>query len=252
MPLLEIIDLHVEVGGREVLKGINLNINAGELHVLLGPNGSGKTTLINAIVGNPSVKIVKGKIIFKGIDITRLPTYERVKMGVGVAFQHPPRIRGVKLRDLLEKIANKLGVKTDIEKVATLVKMKDYLDREVNVGFSGGELKRSEILQLLVQSPEFLLLDEPDSGVDIENLVVIANAINELCELNLKPSMRTRAALLVTHLGHILNYVKADRAHVLFNGRIACSGKPNEIFKQIMEHGFEGCMKCLQEREASK
>jgi len=248
VPLLEIVDLHAEVGGKQILRGINLSINAGEVHVLFGPNGSGKTTLINAIVGNPAVKIVKGKVMFKGVDITQLPTPERIKMGMGVAFQHPPKIRGVRLRDLLDGMVNKIGSKVDVEKAAALVKMKEYLNREVNVGFSGGELKRSEILQLLVQSPELLLLDEPDSGVDVENLTVIANAINELCELNLKPSMRTRAALIITHLGYILNYVKADRAHVLFNGKIACSGKPNEILKQIMEHGFEGCHECLQEQ----
>ncbi len=249
MPLLEIVDLHAEVGGKEILKGVNLSINAGEVHVLFGPNGSGKSTLINAIIGNPAVKVVKGKILFKGVDITDLPTHERIKMGMGVAFQHPPKIRGVRLGELLEKIAGKLGKSMDVEKVADLVKMRGHLGREVNVGFSGGELKRSEILQLLVQSPELVLLDEPDSGVDVENLVVVANAINELCELNLKPSMRTKAALLVTHLGYILNHVKADRAHVLLNGRIACSGKPNEILKQIMEHGFERCAECLQGRE---
>ncbi len=252
MPLLEIVDLHVEVGGKEILKGINFSINPGEVHVLLGPNGSGKSTLINAIVGNPTVKVTKGKICFKGKDITDMPTHERIKMGIGIAFQHPPKIRGVKLRDLLEKMASKLGNKTDIEKIASLVKMQGYLDRDINVGFSGGELKRSEILQLLIQSPELALLDEPDSGVDVENLTVIANAINELCELNLKPIMRTKAAILVTHLGYILNYVKADRAHVLLNGKIACSGKPSEILEQVMEHGFERCVKCLQERELSK
>jgi len=252
MLLLEIEDLHVEVGGKEILRGINLSINPGEVHVLLGPNGSGKSTLINAILGNPMIKITKGKIYFKGKDITDMPTYERIRMGIGAAFQHPPKIRGVKLRDLLEKMAFKFGSKADIEERASLVKMQEYLDRDVNVGFSGGELKRSEILQLLIQSPELALLDEPDSGVDVENLTVIANAINELCELNLKPSMRSKAAILVTHLGYILNYVKADRAHVLLNGKIACSGKPNEIIKQIMEHGFERCVECLQKQELSK
>ncbi|MCX8142573.1 MAG: ABC transporter ATP-binding protein [Candidatus Nezhaarchaeota archaeon] len=246
MPLLEIVDLHVEVGGKEILKGVNLNINPGEVHVLFGPNGSGKTTLINAIIGSPHVKVVGGKIRFKGLDITGLSVYERVRMGIGVAFQHPPKIKGVKLRDLLEKMVHKLGTKVDVEKLASLVKMENHLDRDVNVGFSGGELKRSEILQVLVQSPELILFDEPDSGVDVENLVVIAKAINELCGLTLRPSMRTKAALLVTHIGYILNYVKADRAHVLLNGKIACCGKPDEILKQIMEHGFEGCIKCLQ------
>jgi len=245
MSLLVVSDLHVDVDGRNILRGVNISIDLGEIHVLLGPNGSGKTTLVNAIIGNPKVKIIKGKIYFKGRDITDMPMYERVKMGIGVSFQHPPRIRGVKLKDLLLKTASRLGREVDVEKTASLVKMTDFLDRDVNVGFSGGELKRSEILQLLIQSPEFILLDEPDSGVDIENLTVIANAINEMCGMNVKPSMRSKSALLITHLGYILNYVKADRAHVLVNGKIACSGKPNEILKQITEHGFEKCTECL-------
>ena len=245
MSLLVVSDLHVDVDGRNILRGVNISIDLGEIHVLLGPNGSGKTTLVNAIIGNPKVKIVKGKIYFKGRDITDMPMYERVKMGIGVSFQHPPRIRGVKLKDLLLKIASKLSREVDVEKTASLVKMADFLDRDVNVGFSGGELKRSEILQLLIQSPELILLDEPDSGVDIENLTVIANAINEMCGMNVKPSMRSKSALLITHLGYVLNYVKADRAHVLVNGKIACSGKPNEILKQITEHGFEKCAECL-------
>jgi Fe-S cluster assembly ATP-binding protein len=245
MSLLVVSDLHVDVDGRNILRGVNISIDLGEIHVLLGPNGSGKTTLVNAIIGNPKVRIVKGKIYFKGRDITDMPMYERVKMGIGVSFQHPPRIRGVKLKDLLLKIASRLGREVDVEKIASLVRMVDFLDRDVNVGFSGGELKRSEILQLLIQSPELILLDEPDSGVDVENLTVIANAINEMCGMNVKPSMRSKSALLITHLGYILNYVKADRAHVLVNGRIACSGKPNEILKQITEHGFEKCTECL-------
>ncbi|MDI9619327.1 MAG: Fe-S cluster assembly ATPase SufC [Candidatus Nezhaarchaeota archaeon] len=249
MALLELVDLHVEVGGREILRGINLAVNHGEIHVLFGPNGSGKSTLINAIAGNPMVRVTRGKIIFKGKDVTGLPTYERVKMGLGVAFQHPPKIRGVRLGELLQKMASKLAKERDVAKVASAVNMQGYLDREVNVGFSGGEMKRSELLQLLVQSPDFVLLDEPDSGVDIENLAVVANAINQLCEANVKPSMRVKSALLVTHMGHMLKYISADRAHVLFNGKIACSGRPDEILKQIMEHGFERCAECLQKRE---
>ncbi|MEM1545861.1 MAG: Fe-S cluster assembly ATPase SufC [Candidatus Methanomethylicia archaeon] len=243
--MLVVNDLHVNVNGRNVLKGVNISIGPGEVHVLLGPNGSGKTTLVNAIIGNPKVKVIRGKIYFKGRDITDTSMYERVRMGIGVSFQHPPRIKGVKLRDLLLNMASKLGREVNIERVSSLVKMRDLIDRDVNVGFSGGELKRSEILQLLIQSPELVLLDEPDSGVDVENLIVIANAINEMCGLNIKPSMRSKSALLITHLGYILNYVKADRAHVLVNGRIACSGKPNEILEQIAKHGFEKCAECL-------
>ena len=246
--LLDIVNLHANVEGKDVLKGIYLSIEPGEAHVLLGPNGSGKTTLVNAIMGSPKVRVVEGRIYFKGEDITGLPTHERVRMGIGVAFQHPPGIRGVKLRVLLEKLSSRLGKGADLEKAALLVGMKELLDREVNVGFSGGELKRSEVLQLLVQSPDLALFDEPDSGVDVENLAVIANAINELCGMNAKPSARIRSALLITHLSYILKYVKADRAHVLIDGRIACSGKPAEIMDEVMEHGFGRCAECLRER----
>ncbi|MEM2920917.1 MAG: ABC transporter ATP-binding protein [Candidatus Bathyarchaeia archaeon] len=246
--MLDIVNLHVEVEGKKVLNGICLSIEPGEAHVLLGPNGSGKTTLVNAIMGNPKVRILDGRIYFKGKDITGLPTHERVRMGIGVAFQHPPSIKGVKLKALLDKLSSKLDKDVDLESVASLVGMQGLLDREVNVGFSGGELKKSEVLQLLVQSPDLALFDEPDSGVDVENLVVIANAINELCEMNAKPSARNKSALLITHLSYILKYVKADRAHVLIDGRIACSGKPGEIMNEIIEHGFGRCAECLRER----
>jgi Fe-S cluster assembly ATP-binding protein len=246
--MLEISDLWVEVAGKTVLKGVNLRIDYGEVHVLLGPNGSGKTTLINAIIGDPRFKVIRGSIRFKGIDITNMPINERVKLGIGVGFQMPPKIRGVKLGDLLREISLRFGGKSDIDELAKSLNMHEFLDREVNVGFSGGELKRCEVLQVLVQSPDLAIFDEPDSGVDVENLSLLAKAINDFCGLSDKPIMRKRSALIITHLGYILNYIKADRAHVIMDGVVACSGRPDEIIENIKNHGFEGCYRCLRER----
>lgn len=246
--MLEVKDLHVEISGKRVLKGVNLRINPGEVHVLLGPNGSGKTTLINAIIGDPRFKVVQGTISFKGIDITNMPIHDRVKMGIGVGFQFPPKIKGVKLKDFLKELSSRFKSNVNIDELVNKLNMNSLLDRELNVGFSGGEMKRCEVLQILIQSPDLALFDEPDSGVDVENLVLIANVINEFFGLNIKPSLRRKSVLIVTHLGYILNYIRADCAHVIIDGVIACSGKPDEIINNIRLHGFEVCSKCIEER----
>ncbi|HOQ19244.1 MAG TPA: Fe-S cluster assembly ATPase SufC [Methanothermobacter thermautotrophicus] len=246
--LLEITDLAVEVSGKQVLKDIDLYIDRGETHVLLGPNGSGKSTLFMTILGFPKYRVTNGQILFKGEDITDLSTTERVRMGIGVSFQNPPAIRGVKLMDLL-KVES--GLETEDELTPELrelaAKMKfdeSFLERDVNLGFSGGEVKRSEILQLLAQKPDFIMFDEPDSGVDIENVELLAEEINILLDKDKKPGMRRKAGLIITHLGYILNFVSADTAHVLMDGRIACSGNPKEIIEDIRKDGFKGCVEC--------
>ena len=160
--MLSIENLSVKVEDRLILRDVNLNINVGEVHVLFGPNGAGKSTLINTIIGNPKYKVVEGSIYFKGKDITDMPIYERAKLGIGLAYQHPPEIPGVKLRDLLKIIANVEW--EEIERMAEVLNFKDFLNRDVNVGFSGGEVKRSEILQVFAQDPDFIMFDEPDSG----------------------------------------------------------------------------------------
>lgn len=246
--LLEIDDLAVEVGNKEILSDIHLYIGEGETHVLLGPNGSGKSTLFMAILGFPKYKITRGKIIFKGEDITHMDTTERVKMGIGVSFQNPPAIRGVKLNDLL-KIENQAEIKEDlspeIKNLATELKFDDrFLERDVNLGFSGGEVKRSEILQLLAQNPDFIMFDEPDSGVDIENVELLAKKMNNLLDKDKKPGLRKTSGLIITHLGYILNFVQADTGHVLMDGKIACSGNPMEILEDIRKEGFKGCVEC--------
>ncbi|MBR0472797.1 MAG: Fe-S cluster assembly ATPase SufC [Methanosphaera sp.] len=240
--LLEISDLEVEVEGKKILKGVNLNINEGETHVLLGPNGAGKSTLFMTILGFPKYEVTKGKIIYKGKDITKLETHERIALGLGVTFQNPPAIRGVKLKDLL-KIVDKHEYKTNDELDEEVVKLgerlklnNDFLERDVNLGFSGGEVKRSELLQLLAQQPDFIMFDEPDSGVDIENVELISKEISTL--LGQDDENTTKGGLLITHLGYILRFVKATHAHVLIDGKIARTGNPEEIMTDIRKSGF--------------
>jgi len=250
--LLEITDLAVEVGGKEILRDIDLYIDKGETHVLLGPNGSGKSTLFMSMLGFPKYKVIRGEILFKGKDITHMTTTERVQLGLGVSFQNPPAIRGVKLKDLLNIESSKKGAKPVSEDLSPeTIAMADklnfsnqFLERDVNLGFSGGEVKRSEILQLLAQQPDFIMFDEPDSGVDIENVELLAEEINVLLDKDKKPGLREKSGLLITHLGYILNFVGANTAHVLMDGKIACSGDPTEILEDIRKEGFKGCVQC--------
>jgi len=234
--------LSVEVDGRRVLDDVNLEVPKGEVHVLFGPNGSGKSSLIKTILGFPSYRVVSGNIWFKGREITRLPINERVKLGIGVAFQNPPAIRGVKLRDILRSLVS-------AEKIRELAETLDFplkfMEREVNLGFSGGEKKKSEVLQILAQDADFVILDEPDSGVDVENLKLIGRAIKE--------TLKGRSGLLITHLGHILHYIDADKAHVLLEGTIVCSGSPLKVLSQILNEGYAWCVKCpVARRRLSK
>jgi Fe-S cluster assembly ATP-binding protein len=248
--LLEIENLGVEVAGKRVLKDVNLSIAEGETHVLLGPNGAGKSTLFLTVLGFPQYEVVQGSIKFKGQDITKLSTAERVKLGIGVSFQTPPAIRGVSVRDLL-KIESHQDMDEELnprmQELAKQLKFSDeFLDRDVNLGFSGGEVKRSEILQLLAQMPDFTMFDEPDSGVDIENVELLASEIGTLLDKDKPQGSRNRSGLLITHLGYILNFVSADKAHVLIDGVISCSGNPTEILEDIRKNGFNGCVECAQ------
>jgi len=248
---LEIRNLAVDVDGRHVLKDVNLMIEKGETHVLLGPNGSGKTTLLLSILGLSRYRIVKGEILYKGKDITDIPTDEKVKMGIGIAFQNPPVIRGVSLGTMINICMNR---KTDniTEDIINLAKelnfSNDFLNRDVNYGFSGGEIKRSEIMQLIAQQPDFIMLDEPDSGVDIENMELIGKMMGKLLQRDLIPSKRDKMGLIITHLATILDYIHADRAHVMLKGKIACSGYPREILAGIRKNGYERCIETCQEK----
>lgn len=238
--MLEIKNLAAEVSGKKVLTNVNLVIKPGETHVLFGPNGAGKSSLLMTIMGFANYKVLDGQILFKGQDITRADLDERARLGIGMSFQRPPNIRGLKTRNMVELCASE---KTDIDELAAQMNLSDFLDREVNYGFSGGEIKRSEMLQLLAQKPDLALLDEPESGVDLENISLIGSAINTILDKDLRAN-RTRSGLIITHTGYILDYVEADRGHVLINGCIGCSGNPRELLLDIQKRGYGECVEC--------
>ena len=242
--ILSIKQLTVEVEGKEILHNVDLEIKAGETSVLFGPNGSGKTTLLMAIMGFPKYQVTKGSIVFKGKDILGSSTDERARLGIGMSFQRPPVVRGVKTRDMLTVCAGGEGEEA-LDAVAEHANLTDLLDREINYGFSGGEIKRSELAQLLAQSPDLALLDEPESGVDLVNIALIGELINELLEKGQRIRDRRHAGLIITHTGHILDYVNARTGHVMCDGVIGCEGDPREILKTIKEKGYEECIRCF-------
>jgi len=240
--MLHIEDLHVNVGDKEVLHDINLHINEGETHVLLGPNGSGKTTLLMTIMGFTNYTITQGKIHFKGEDVTTMHAHERAKRGIGMLFQRPPTISGLKLGKLLTAISRTKN--EDIATLAASVHMDKFLERDINKGFSGGEIKRSEVLQLMIQKPDFIMLDEPESGVDLENISLIGAAIGSLLEKDRHIIKRQKSGLVITHTGYILDYLETDRGHVMCDGQIKCHGNPREILQDIKQRGYKECLEC--------
>jgi len=249
--MLQVEDLEVKLADKEILKHIDLEIQPGETHILFGPNGSGKTSLLMTIMGYPQYRVTGGKIVFKGEDLTHMPIDERAKLGIGVSYQRPPAINGVKTRQMVEICAEG---EVDAEALAAKVNFSEFLDRDINVGFSGGEIKRSELLQLMAQDADLLLFDEPESGVDLENISLIGIAISTLLQrdfrVNAQKSQkelhaeRTKMGLIITHTGFILDYVTADRGQVLFDGVLTCTSNPREIFKCISRVGYEECVKC--------
>jgi len=238
--LLEIKDLTVDVSGRTVLKNINIAIDYGETHVLFGKNGSGKTSLLMAIMGFSGYKVKKGSIFFKGQDITYAPIHERAKLGIGMSFQRPPTIRGLKTRDLIRTFH---GEDELVERIVDALNFSAFLDRDVNLGFSGGEIKKSELLQLTIQNPDLILLDEPESGVDLENIKIIGKGIKRLLQKNLH-RQRVKSGLVITHTGLILNYLEADNGYLMLDGTIRCEGNPREMFETIQSTGYEECARC--------
>jgi len=250
--MLQIKGLSVVVEGKQILHDVNLSIGAGETHALFGPNGGGKTTLLMTIMGFPRYRVTKGQIIFKGTDITRLSLDERARMGIGMSFQRPPVVRGVKTRDVVTACLGTRGDGEIVGKMAERLKMVELMDRDINYGFSGGEIKRSELLQLIAQSPDLVLLDEPESGVDLVNMGLIGQMINELLQKDLGQHLqrqRTRSGLIITHTGHILDYVHASKGYVLLNGTIPCERDALEVLDSIKQNGYEGCVECLCQKE---
>ena len=237
MSLLEIEDLHVVAGDREILKGVSLKLEEGETCALFGPNGSGKSTLLATIMGYGMTTVTSGKIFFKGKNITHMSVDQRSKLGIGMMMQRPPNVVGVTLGNLVAATAkNGKGV-VGVEKE---FKMQDFMDRDVNVGFSGGEIKRSELLQLTAQAPDFVMLDEPESGVDLENIGLIGKKVHELIygKEGADNGGRKVSAFVITHTGQIMDYIGADKAYVLIHGKIAREGDANTILEDIKNNGY--------------
>lgn len=245
MNILEVKDLTVNIQGKTILKNLSFSLKQGESHILFGPNGSGKTTLIGALLGLPAYEIVSGKIIFMGKDITAKGTDERAKLGIVASFQSPPEIAGVKLGDLLKLCLGKKpeeNFSPEEQKLIEVFKLTGFLDRDMNVGFSGGERKRSEILQLIFLKGKLLLLDEPDSGVDVESLKLLANELQNYIENT------GSAALLITHKGDIMDYIKAKYGCILLNGNFHCFTKPQRMYEEIKKFGYEECVACRKRK----
>ena len=252
--MLQIEDLQVKLGDKEILKHIDLEIHPGETHILFGPNGSGKTSLLMTIMGYPQYKVVSGRMMFKGQDITHLPINERARLGIGMSYQRPPTINGLKTRQMVQLCAEG---EVDEDDLAKRLNFEEFLERDVNAGFSGGEIKRSELLQMLAQAPDLMLFDEPESGVDMENISLVGKTIASLLEkdvsdIETKSKMRAKLdrkkmGLIITHTGFILDYVAADKGQVLYDGMLSCVSNPREILECVGESGYEECVRCIIE-----
>lgn len=249
MKILEIKNLKVEVDGNIVVDGLDMSINSGEIVLLFGPNASGKTSLAMAILGHPKYKIVDGKILFYGRDITHLSMESKVRLGLTVTFQFSPELKGVTLRELANALVRRNAVpEKRVSELIRLLKVDYLLDRHVNVGFSGGERKRAEIFLTALQSPKFVIFDEPDSGVDPDSIPLIGRAMMKMMEYGLK------GALIITHTGFLVKHINASRAYVMINRKIICSGPADILSAHILSHGFDMCVmrqsdKCVMEGE---
>jgi Fe-S cluster assembly ATP-binding protein len=241
-PLFQIEGLRVAVEGQEILKGVDLTVLPGEVHALMGPNGSGKSTLANSLLGNPDYQVTGGRILFKGDDITSWPTDVRGKSGMFLAFQYPQEIPGVSVINFLRQaLSARKGVDLSILelRLAIMETMKRldmdpaFGDRYLNEGFSGGEKKRNEILQMAILEPDFAVLDETDSGLDIDALKVVARGVQEV-----RTDRPELGVLLITHYQRILSYLQPDKVHVLIDGRIVESGGP-DLAERLEQEGYE-------------
>lgn len=246
-PLIEIKNLHAEIDGQPILRGINLTINEGETHALMGPNGSGKSTLSNVIMGHPSYEVTEGEIIFRGETITEADADERAKAGIFLAFQYPTSIPGVSMGNFLLASVKAIRGAENVkplpfrkELMATMADLgisRDFARRYVNDGFSGGEKKRCEILQMALLKPTLALLDETDSGLDIDALKVVSEGVVK--QMSERPEM---ASLVITHYQRLLNHIKPDYVHVIVAGKIVQSGGP-EVALQLEENGYDELLK---------
>ena len=243
-PLLEVVGLRASAGEKEILRGIDLTVRAGEVHAVMGPNGSGKSTLAQVIAGHPAYEVTAGRIAYEGRDLLEMDPEERAQAGVFLAFQYPVEIPGISNADFLRAAYNEIRKARGLEEVDSMdfldlleekLKLVDWgpeiMGRAVNSGFSGGEKKRNEILQMAVLEPKLAVLDETDSGLDIDALRIVADGVNALR----RPD---NATVLVTHYQRLLNYIVPDRVHVLSNGRIVKSGG-KDLALELEERGYE-------------
>jgi Fe-S cluster assembly ATP-binding protein len=245
-------NLHVSVEGQEILKGLNLEMSKGEVHAIMGPNGSGKSTLANTLMGHPAYEVTEGEILFTGKNITELPADERSRLGLFLAFQYPSAIPGVSVANFLrtainaryeqmDPSSNGSGQRRGIsmrdfrkllkEKMSMLQMDPSFAGRYLNEGFSGGEKKRMEILQMAMLQPQIAILDETDSGLDIDALRIVSEGVNEL----MNPEL---GVLVITHYQRILNYIRPEHVHILLGGRVVMSGGP-ELALELEERGYD-------------
>ena len=243
MPDLEIRNLHVRAGEKEILRGLDLSVSKGEIHALMGPNGSGKSTLANAVMGHPGLEVTDGQILWQGEDITDASPDERSRMGLFMAFQYPVGVPGVTVTKYLRTVMNAhrdargeepvslKEFRQTVEAAMELTKVpRDFSTRYLNEGFSGGEKKRMEILQLALQHPELAILDETDSGLDIDALRVVADGVNSVAGPDL-------GVLIITHYQRILDFVKPSHVHVMYRGRIVREGGP-QLVTELEAKGY--------------
>jgi len=237
--LLEIKDLHVEIDGKEILKGLTMTLDSGKVHTLMGPNGSGKSTLANTLMGHPKYKITKGQIILNGEDVTELEADERAKKGIFLSFQYPNEISGITISNfLLSSLESLRGEKPSIlefkkeldEKMELLKIDKKFLSRYLNEGFSGGEKKKSEILQLTMLNPKVAILDETDSGLDIDALKTVSEGVNYF-------KNEEKIVLIITHYKRILEYIKPDDVFILIDGKIVKFGD-SSLVDNLEKNGY--------------
>jgi Fe-S cluster assembly ATP-binding protein len=238
--MLRIENLHVEVDGNEIVKGLELEVGRGEIHAIMGPNGSGKSTLANVLMGHPRYDITEGSVTFEDEDVLELEPDERAKMGIFLAFQYPSEVPGVSVANFLRTAVNSVRdeelspmemYKLLQEKMAVMRMDPKFAERYLNEGFSGGEKKRNEILQMLMLEPRLAILDETDSGLDIDALQVVARGVNEMRG----PEF---SAVLITHYQRILRYIEPDRVHVMLDGRLVTSGG-KELAEDLEEKGYD-------------
>jgi Fe-S cluster assembly ATP-binding protein len=238
--MLKIENLHVEIDGNEIVKGLDLEVGKGEIHAIMGPNGSGKSTLANVLMGHPRYEVTDGSVAFEGEDVLELEADERAKLGMFLAFQYPSEVPGVSVANFLRTAVNSVReeelspmemYRLLQEKMAVMQMDPKFAERYLNEGFSGGEKKRNEILQMLMLEPRLAIMDETDSGLDIDALQVVARGVNELRG----PEF---SAVIITHYQRILRYIQPDRVHVMLDGRLVTSGG-KELADELEDRGYD-------------